>query len=81
MMKSLASYVELELYEEQTVSRFLWGNVLLKCRVEHESNNLLKLCCTCHAVISRDPDDPEKTRFALIGQADPGGIPQWVRIV
>ena len=40
MMKSLASYVELELYEEQTVSRFLWGNVLLKCRVEHESNNL-----------------------------------------
>lgn len=40
MMKSLASYVELELYEEQTVSKFLWGNVLLKCRVEHESNNL-----------------------------------------
>jgi hypothetical protein len=33
-------------------------------------------------VISRDPDDPDnKTRIALLAHADPGGIPQWVRVV
>jgi len=27
--------------------------------------------------ISRDPNDPSKTRFALIAHADPGSIPTW----
>lgn len=27
--------------------------------------------------ISRDPDDPKKTKFALLAHADPGGLPQW----
>jgi hypothetical protein len=32
-------------------------------------------------VISKDPDDPNKTRIALLAHADPGGgLPQWVRI-
>ena len=29
-------------------------------------------------IISRDPDDPNKTRFCLLAHADPGGgLPQW----
>jgi len=38
--------------------------------------------CRAHALrganfISRDPDDPNKTRFALCAHARPGGIPPW----
>jgi hypothetical protein len=32
-------------------------------------------------VISRDPDDPNKTRMAILAQADAGGgLPPWVSI-
>mmetsp|Transcript_22033 Transcript_22033/g.30665 ORF Transcript_22033/g.30665 Transcript_22033/m.30665 type:complete len:533 (+) Transcript_22033:168-1766(+) len=38
--------------------------------------------CRAHALrganfISRDPDDPNKTRFALCAHASPGGVPAW----
>lgn len=63
------------------------SQVVINQAVEHPdapANNDEKSGKLCRAralrganFISRDPDDPEKTRFALIGQADPGGIPQW----
>jgi hypothetical protein len=32
----------------------------------------------CFTVISRDPDDPEKTIIAILAHANPGGnVPQW----
>eukprot|EP00521_Asterionellopsis_glacialis_P015729 CAMPEP_0195295964 /NCGR_PEP_ID=MMETSP0707-20130614/18438_1 /TAXON_ID=33640 /ORGANISM="Asterionellopsis glacialis, Strain CCMP134" /LENGTH=538 /DNA_ID=CAMNT_0040357315 /DNA_START=147 /DNA_END=1760 /DNA_ORIENTATION=+ len=38
--------------------------------------------CRAHALrganfISRDPEDPQKTRFALCAHAAPGGVPAW----
>ena len=35
---------------------------------------------TINKVISKDPTDPNKTRFTMLSHANPGGgLPQWVR--
>lgn len=34
--------------------------------------------CIIISVISKDPDDPNKTRIAILSHANPGGgMPQW----
>lgn len=41
-------------------------------------NEILMSSSCCSKVISRDPDDPEKTTIAILAHANPGGnVPQW----
>lgn len=51
-------------------SVIVWNSYFLK----NSANSVFNIL-----VISRDPNDPNRTRMAILAHADPGGgVPQWV---
>jgi hypothetical protein len=83
MMSLLFTTTKMEEFVEATHYVVLIVSLTLLIEiVETLVSNLLHLrhvICYCDAlVIMKHPDDPNKTKFALVAHANPGGdIPQW----